>query len=197
MCVFGIWIAILSYIFGRLLNFVQDVKHFRKTYSFRNSKFTILFGFGFDKSSRILKGCRTLGIQMGYSCCIVLYLCCLALRRVFSCCTRVVSGYSRAVLCCLMMLLVLSRVITRVVFYTRYFKKYMLQMNCVDLISEWSHCVFDLQFYENEVSMTRWIWEAIQKSQSAKNLFWLLLVLIDLSSSAKVGLLFFQMLVLL
>ena len=56
ICIFGTWIEILSFIFGWLLNFVPDVKHFGRTYSFRNSDFAIYFGFGFDGSSRILEG---------------------------------------------------------------------------------------------------------------------------------------------
>ena len=64
MCVFGTWIAILSFIFGRPVNFVQDVKHFGRTYSFRNSNFTIPFGFGFEDSSRNSEGSKAFGIQM-------------------------------------------------------------------------------------------------------------------------------------
>ena len=64
MCVFGTWTANLSLIFGRSLNFVQDVEHFGRAYSFRNSDFTIPFGFGFDDSSRISEGRKAFGIQM-------------------------------------------------------------------------------------------------------------------------------------
>ena len=53
-----------SFIFGRQLNFVQDVKHFGRTYSFRNSDFTIPFGFGFEDFSRISEGRKAFGIQM-------------------------------------------------------------------------------------------------------------------------------------
>ena len=63
MRVFGTCIAILSFIFGKLLNFVEEVQDFRRTYSIWILDFTILFGFGFDDSSRI-SGRKALGIQM-------------------------------------------------------------------------------------------------------------------------------------
>ena len=43
---------------------MQDVEHFGRAYSFRNSDFTIPFGFGFDDSSRISEGRKAFGIQM-------------------------------------------------------------------------------------------------------------------------------------
>ena len=43
---------------------MQDVYHFGRMYSFRNSDFTIPFGFGFGDSSCIPGECKALGIKM-------------------------------------------------------------------------------------------------------------------------------------